>query len=70
MVGIRRSRPTADGPAVSDRYEAATQRCPACHRTFRTLADEAGSHPCPRCGWFAGDPATEGDDMDEVEGLR
>lgn len=31
--------------------EAASQRCPQCHRSFRVLADEVGMHACPRCGY-------------------
>lgn len=34
------------------RYEVATCRCPHCGRTFRVLADEVGTHSCPRCGYF------------------
>jgi hypothetical protein len=30
--------------------ETATQRCSRCGRRFAVLADEAGDHPCPRCG--------------------
>lgn len=26
-------------------------RCGQCGHTFRTLEDEADSHPCPRCGY-------------------
>jgi Zn ribbon nucleic-acid-binding protein len=33
------------------RYESAGQRCPKCRRSFRTLADEAGQHECPHCGY-------------------
>ena len=32
-------------------YESASNCCPNCNHTFRTLADEWGTHPCPRCGF-------------------
>jgi hypothetical protein len=47
-----------------DRYPVATQRCPSCRRTFRVLADEAGMHDCPHCGWG---PEVEGEDPDREE---
>jgi hypothetical protein len=43
--------------------EGASQRCPRCRQSFRVLADEVGSHPCPRCGYFPGDD-------DDVEGVE
>jgi len=33
-------------------YVAATNRCPECGCVFRTMDDEFGMHPCPRCGYF------------------
>jgi hypothetical protein len=52
------------------RRESATNRCPVCRYTFRTLDDEVGTHPCPRCGWA--DPGeTECPDFDaEVDRRR
>ncbi len=44
--------------------ESATQRCPRCRRTFWVLADEAGSHPCPACGYA---PWVDRDDETEEE---
>ena len=43
-------------------YETAANKCPGCGYTFRTMADEFGSHPCPRCNY---NPLWEdwGDDM-------
>jgi len=32
-------------------YEMAGQRCPGCGKHFRVLADEAGTHECPYCGY-------------------
>ena len=40
---------------MDERYESAAQRCPRCRRSFKTLADEVGTHPCPRCGYFPED---------------
>jgi ribosomal protein L37AE/L43A len=37
----------------------ARQRCPECHTTYRVLADEAGMHECPECGYFEGKPEPE-----------
>ncbi len=31
-------------------YDMASNQCPSCRHTFRTLADEFGTHACPRCG--------------------
>jgi hypothetical protein len=52
--------------------EASVQRCPSCRTTFRTLADEAGQHACPRCGftgheceYCGGTPATYTRQTDE-----
>ena len=43
-------------------YTTAANKCPGCGYTFRTMADEFGSHPCPRCNY---NPLWEdwGDDM-------
>jgi rRNA maturation endonuclease Nob1 len=40
-------------------YETATNRCPRCGRTFRTLADEYGTHECPYCGYYPEEWAEE-----------
>lgn len=32
-------------------YEVAGQRCPRCGHCFTVLADEYGTHPCPKCGY-------------------
>ena len=32
--------------------ESAGQVCPKCYYAFKVLADEYGTHPCPRCGYF------------------
>lgn len=43
----------------------ATNRCSQCGKQFRTLADECGDHPCPRCGLEPGfDVDVESDDRD------
>ncbi len=31
--------------------ESAFNRCPRCHKGFRTLDDEHGMHDCPHCGY-------------------
>jgi hypothetical protein len=31
--------------------EVRVQRCPSCRSTFQVMADEAGMHACPRCGF-------------------
>ena len=31
--------------------ESAVQRCPRCRTSFHVMADEAGMHACPRCGF-------------------
>lgn len=41
-----------------DEPRAASQRCPQCHQQFQTLADEAGQHACPACG-YAGERTPE-----------
>jgi len=38
--------------SVMMNYVAATNRCPECGCVFRTMDDEFGMHPCPRCGLF------------------
>jgi ribosomal protein S27AE len=45
------------------RHESAGQRCPKCRRSFRTLADEAGQHECPHCGYapWLGDEQEDAD---------
>jgi Zn finger protein HypA/HybF involved in hydrogenase expression len=42
--------------------ESASQRCPRCRKSFRTLADEVGDHPCPYCGY---DPDEYEDNYEE-----
>ena len=42
--------------------ETATWTCPNCRIRNRTLADEAGDHPCGRCGW---EPYAEREAEDE-----
>lgn len=46
--------------------ESAVQRCPQCRCTFRVMADEQGTHPCPACGFFDGERYDF--DADEREG--
>ena len=31
------------------------QTCPKCKKRFQVLADETGSHPCPKCGYHPAD---------------
>ncbi len=33
-------------------YEYVGQKCSQCKKSFKTLADEAGTHSCPKCGYF------------------
>ena len=42
-------------------YESASNCCPNCNHTFRTLADEWGTHPCPRCGFGYQDERLDGE---------
>lgn len=35
-------------------YTSVGNRCPVCRCSFRTLEDEYGTHPCPRCGYYPG----------------
>jgi predicted RNA-binding Zn-ribbon protein involved in translation (DUF1610 family) len=37
----------------------ASSRCPCCGALIRTLADEAGDHDCPRCGYGPDGPTCE-----------
>lgn len=47
--------------------ESAVQRCPVCRRTFRVLADEVDTHPCPFCGYAPWDDEKERhDDRDNI----
>lgn len=32
-------------------YETAANKCPGCGYIFRTMADEYGTHQCPRCNY-------------------
>ena len=32
-------------------YTTAANKCPGCGYTFRTMADEFGTHACPRCSF-------------------
>jgi len=34
--------------------ESGLNECPVCHGRFMTLADEAGGHQCPDCGFAEG----------------
>jgi len=34
--------------------EHAINTCPVCDGRFQTLADEAGAHQCPDCGFLEG----------------
>lgn len=47
-----------------DRYESATARCPKCRKHFRTLADEAGMHDCPHCGYGGHEDEPDEDQID------
>lgn len=40
----------------TSRAEVSSWTCPMCGARNRELADEAGDHPCGRCGW---EPYTE-----------
>lgn len=43
--------------------EVAGNQCPNCRHSFKTLADEFGTHECPKCGFS---PAQEIEEEKEV----
>jgi len=36
-------------------FDTAGQTCPKCKKRFKVLADEYGSHQCPKCGYHPAD---------------
>lgn len=49
-----------------DEDRAARQLCPKCRRGFQVLADEAGQHACPHCG-YGGEQDDEDTEEPEAE---
>lgn len=50
---------------MTRRYPSASNRCPNCGSSFRTLEDEVGMHECPHCGYDGHKRPADDDDRDE-----